>query len=177
MAGVWTAHPHHAAPSREPAPLLLGALSVARMACRAPTEVGGCGMSLGHTFLGPLERLVSRLVTRWHEDAATLRRRGAEYQATAMESCATELEEEARLFLLEALSLDQAEEESGYSYSALQKMVSDGRLLNAGTPHRPRVRRCDLPKKPGGDAQGQAKGEPDLANLVLAGDGTPSHIS
>lgn len=51
--------------------------------------------------------------------------------------------------LLEALTLEAAERESGYGYSALQKMVADGRLENVGVKGRPRVRRCDLPKKGG----------------------------
>lgn len=110
------------------------------------------------------------LAQRWRDDAALLRRRGAEAQAAAVESCASDLEEEDRRLSLEMLTLEQAEGESGYSYSALQKMVADGRLPNAGGPHRPRIRRCDLPKKPIPGRE-QAKGEPDLASLVLARQG------
>ncbi len=92
-----------------------------------------------------------------------------------MESCAKELEEEDRLSALEAITLEQAEGESGYSYSALQKMVSRGRIPNAGTAHRPRIRRCDLPKKPGGPEN--ANGEPNLVDLVLAPNDKSSPIS
>jgi hypothetical protein len=113
-------------------------------------------------------RMGSRLslVDRWRAEASTLRRRGAEAQAAALESCAEELEEEDRLLSLEAITLEDAERESGYSYSALQKMVSRGRIPNAGTAHRPRVRRSDLPKKPRPPSSGS--GDPDLAGLVLA---------
>jgi hypothetical protein len=106
------------------------------------------------------------LAQQWRAESALLRRRGAEAQAAALESCAADLEQEEQRFSLEALTVEQAVGESGYSYSALQKMVADRRLPNAGGPHRPRIRRCDLPKKPSG--REQAKGEPDLASLVLA---------
>ena len=44
-------------------------------------------------------------------------------------------------------TLEQAAVESGYSYSALQKMVADGELMNVGKKGAPRIRRGDLPKK------------------------------
>jgi hypothetical protein len=111
---------------------------------------------------------VEALAQRWRGEAMLLRRRGADAQATALESCASELEEEGGRLALEALTLEQAAEESGYSYHALQKMVANGRLPNAGGRHRPRIRRRDLPKKPS-TGLGGAKGEPDLASMVLAG--------
>src|SRR3989442_11111660 len=126
--------------------------------------------------LDSLGQLLSRLTALWRTEAEILHRRGADEQAVVLESCALEVEEEARLFSLEALSLEQAEKESRYSYSALEKMVRSGRIPNAGAPHRPRIRRCDLPKKPGGGEE-SSKGEPDLAELVLAGSGKASHIA
>ncbi len=116
---------------------------------------------------GSAEPLLSRLRMRWHSEAEILRRRGAEKQAAVLKQCACELEQERRLVALEELTLEQAVEESGYSYSALQKMVREGTIPNAGKKCVPRVRRCDLPKKPGGSNQ-PTKGEPDLAELVLA---------
>jgi hypothetical protein len=117
----------------------------------------------------------SSLVERWRAEASTLRRRGAEAQAAALELCATELEEEDRVLSLEAITLEEAERESGYSYSALQKMVSHGRIPNAGTAHRPRVRRRDLPKKPPHPDSGS--GESGLAALVLASNDESPPIS
>ena len=111
---------------------------------------------------------VEALVQRWRDEVTLLRRRGADAQAAALESCASELEEEVRRVSLETLTLAQAGRESGYSYHALQKMLADGRLPNAGVRHRPRIRRGDLPKKPSSGHEG-AKGKPDLASLVLAG--------
>ena len=107
------------------------------------------------------------LAARWRAEAAVLRRRGAEPQAAVLESSAADLEAWAQEHDLEALALEQAERESGYSYSALQKMVATGRLLNVGEPHRPRVRRGDLPKKARPVSPVAAADGPDLANTVL----------
>lgn len=125
-------------------------------------------MSLRCAGLDPLEQLVSQVVARWREEAKLLRAHGAAEAAMTKERDAADLEQEARAFSLEGLTLDQAAEESGYSYSALQKMVSTGRMVNVGSPGQPRIRRGDLPRKPGRGNESQ-KGEPDLAELVLAG--------
>jgi hypothetical protein len=123
-----------------------------------------------------LDLLISRLAARWREEAEMLHRRGADEQAVVLKSCANELEEEARFYSLETLTLGQAAEESGYSYSALEKMVRSGRIPNAHLPGQPRIRRGDLPKKPGSSHEPRGS-EPDLAELVLAGNSSPSHIS
>jgi hypothetical protein len=123
----------------------------------------------------PFERFVSGVTARWRTEAEILHRRGADDQASVLESCASELEQEGRLFSLEVLTLEQAADESRYSYSALEKMVRSGRIPNVGKPGAPRLRRCDLPKKSGG-AREPRRGEPDLAQLVLAGQGDVSHI-
>jgi len=87
------------------------------------------------------------LVARWRAEAEVLRRRGAESLAALLAGCADELAEWAKAHELEALTLEQAAVESGYSYSALQHMVAERRIKNAGTQHRPRIRRNDLPRK------------------------------
>src|SRR5438128_1368457 len=46
-------------------------------------------------------------------------------------------------------------------------LVRDGTLPNVGKKGAPRVRRGDLPKKPGGSGEPRG-GEPDLAGRVLA---------
>ena len=124
---------------------------------------------------GATEALISLLTTRWRTEAETLHRRGADEQAHVLESCAVELEEQGRAFSLEALTLEQAVAESGFSYSAVQKMVSNGTIPNVGKKGAPRVRRGDLPKKL---ARGEHRqGEPDLAGLVLAGNGESGDFS
>lgn len=92
--------------------------------------------------------ILTPLLARWRADAAVLRLRGAPGQADALESCAAELEAYEREKALEALTLEQAAGESGFSYSALEKMIRRGMLLNVGGKGSPRVRRGDLPKKP-----------------------------
>ncbi len=109
------------------------------------------------------------LATQWRTDGATLRRRGVAAQAVALETCADELEAALREHDLEALTLNVASQESGYSYSALQKKVASGELPNMGTKNCPRVRRGDLPRKAGQLPRGPSDGEPDLAEKVLAG--------
>ena len=89
------------------------------------------------------------LVRQWSAEADVLRRRGAESLAACLESCAKELAAWAEQHALELLTLEQAVRESGYSYSALQHMVADGTIKNAGTKRRPRLRRVDLPRKAG----------------------------
>jgi hypothetical protein len=108
------------------------------------------------------------LASQWRDEADTLRRRGAEVQAVALESCADELEEAYREHALAALTLTEASQESGYSYSALQKKVASGELPNVGTKNGPRVRRGDLPRKAGQLPRGLSDGEPDLAGTILA---------
>jgi len=112
---------------------------------------------------GPVAGL-GGLAAQWLADAAVLRHRGATVQAELLEQCAGELEAAERERGLEALSLEQAAAESGYSYSQLQKLVAAGTLANVGEPHRPRVRRGELPRKAG---RVERDGEPDLAGAVL----------
>lgn len=109
---------------------------------------------------------IESLARRWREESRSLRQRGADAQAALLESCATELEEHERLVSLEALTLEDAVQESGFSYAALQKMVATGRIENVGRRYRPRVRRGDLPRK--GNKPSLIQAEPDLAARVLA---------
>jgi hypothetical protein len=89
----------------------------------------------------------AELPIAWRARAAELRRFGAEPQAVAVEACADELASALCEHDLEALTLEQAAAESGYTYSAIEKGVRAGRIPNAGTKGAPRVRRRDLPRK------------------------------
>jgi len=93
-----------------------------------------------------------------------LRKRGAAAQAEALESCAADHEQVLQEWQDEELTLHQAAEESGYSYSALQQMKD----LHVGTSGSPRLRRCDLPRRPGRSSPRLANGPPDLADEILA---------
>ena len=152
-----------AAPTAAPFPAGALARGTARAlpcagSCAAPPETpAGAGHTPGCHSRGP-----GALAARWRAEAGVLRRRGAEPQALALESCASELEAAERELAAELLTLGAASEESGLSYSALEKAVRSGRIPNAGTRGRPRVRRANLPRKP---ARPALTG-PDLASLV-----------
>lgn len=94
---------------------------------------------------------VASLVTRWRNDATTLRRHGAVDQAVVLEGCADELEHELRGLEDELLTIDAAAAEGGYSKESLRRMVRSGQLpseRNIGHRSRIRIRRRDLPRKP-----------------------------
>ena len=115
--------------------------------------------------MGDIQRLEG-LTTEWKAHAAALRRYGAESEARALEACAAELEERLRDWQTEPLTLEAAAVESGYSYSSLQQKVAGGEIRNVGGKGRPRLRRCDLPRKTP-KTFGLECGEPDLAGEVL----------
>jgi hypothetical protein len=108
------------------------------------------------------------MVETFLSDAAKLEGYGAHHEAKAIRRCAALLETSIREWQLQALTLEEAEQESGFSYSALQGMVAQGKLLNAGEKYRPRVRRCDLPKKPSRRSLTLLPSSPDLVDVVLA---------
>ena len=60
-----------------------------------------------------------------------------------------ELEELERSQGEELLTLDDAAQESGYNADSLARMIRQGKIPNAGERRRPRIRRCDLPRRPG----------------------------
>jgi len=47
------------------------------------------------------------------------------------------------------LTLVEAAAESGYAADTLGRLVREGRIPNAGRPNAPKIRRRDIPKKPG----------------------------
>lgn len=104
------------------------------------------------------------LPSRWRTLAEQQRKLGADSQAHTLEYCADELERIQREWELEALTLEQAAEESGYSYSAIQSKVASGEIQNLGVKHSPRVRRCDLPRK---SSRAKPEAVPDLAGEIL----------
>ncbi len=112
---------------------------------------------------------LTELAARWRKEATLLRRWGAEAHSTVLECCTGELEAALRESELEAVTLQEAAKESGFSYSTIQKKVASGELPNMGTKNCPRVRRGDLPRKAGQLPRRPSDGEPDLAGRVLAG--------
>lgn len=93
-------------------------------------------------------------VSRLREEAVTLRRRGAPRQAEALESAADDFAEALRNYRAEELTVAEAAEESGYCQKSLRRMVREGRIPDSRTPGSQgeiRIRRRDLPRKPGAE--------------------------
>lgn len=105
----------------------------------------------------------------WRERAADLRRwAAAEGAARALEAAADELEGALRAAADETLTLTQASRESGYSARRLRELIADGTIPQAGRKGAPRIRRGDLPVRPGhtGSAAGGYDPAEDARQLV-----------
>lgn len=89
------------------------------------------------------------LADEWREEAERLRQYGADAQATAVESCAVELEERVAAIQQQTLTPEEAAEESGYSADHIRRLVREGKVPNAGDDSAAKIRRRDLPLKPG----------------------------
>lgn len=94
-------------------------------------------------------RGVIDLAADWREFAVRQREVGAVAQAFTLDWCAEKLEERSLNWERETLTLKQAAEESGYSRDHLGRLLASEILPNAGEPYAPRIRRRDLPRKPG----------------------------
>ena len=90
------------------------------------------------------------LAAHWREEAETLRRRRACALAEMLEDCATELDLAMCAYWDEQLTVQQAAREGGFSEDHLRSLVRSGQIENAGRKGSPRIRRRDLPMKPGG---------------------------
>ena len=95
---------------------------------------------------------LSALSASWRQRAADLRRFGAEVQALTCTELAAELEATAEAMGEagdEALPLESAALESGYTVEHLRRLLGAGTIPNAGTSGRMRILRSHLPRKPG----------------------------
>jgi hypothetical protein len=90
---------------------------------------------------------VSLLIEAWRAKAEQLERY-APVAAVAFRDAALELE--AALHSTEdGVTLAEAERLGGYSADHLSRLVREGRLTNVGRKYAPRIRRADVPVKPG----------------------------
>jgi len=105
-------------------------------------------------------------LTEYRAYLAVLEAFGAAGSAQAVRRCIEIAEDWHREHQLATMSLQEAANESGYSYSAVQQWVSSGRIPNAGDVYKPLVRRGDLPRKPGGHVRSV---EGELAEVILDG--------
>lgn len=101
------------------------------------------------TTPAPVGSALARLPDDWRAQAENLRKFGAEPQAIALTRAADELEAVLSRAADEQLTLEQAELESGYTRDHLRHLVASGEIPNAGRKGSPRIRRADLPRKPG----------------------------
>ncbi len=100
-----------------------------------------------------MTEVISTVLAEVREQAEALRERwGAEEQAKGAEAAVAIIERRFREAQLEPLSLEQASAESGYCADHLGRLVRGGTIPNAGESYSPRIRRCDLPRKPGFNA-------------------------
>lgn len=107
------------------------------------------------------------LANTWQQRAGEL----APYAPAAAEAfrrAAGELEEALR-GADESVTIQEAHAIGGYSVDHLQRLVSSGQLPNAGKRGRPRIRRVDVPVKPGHAALRQEDAARQLsASAVVA---------
>lgn len=89
------------------------------------------------------------LADEWREEAERLRQYGAEPQAQTLEAAADDLEERVAAIETETLTPGEAAEESGYSADHIRRLVRGGTIPDAGDDEGVRVRRRDVPLKPG----------------------------
>jgi len=92
---------------------------------------------------------IKRLMERWRSHGEMFQRFGEEGISTAFSTCADELEAAVAVWGDELFTLEQAERESGYSADSLGRLIREGRIPNGGQTGSPRIRRRDLPRKPG----------------------------
>jgi hypothetical protein len=101
---------------------------------------------------------------RWREEAERYEADGVPGHAALLRRVADELMETLGKWWTEPLGLQQAAEEAGLNYRAIQKRIERRQVPNAGRKGAPLVRRCDL--YDGGGPMLEA-GEPDLAEEIL----------
>src|ERR1700682_5232862 len=94
------------------------------------------------------------LIVQWRELAEMLRAEGCPEVAAARERCASELETSLHKCDNEALSVNQAASDSGYSAEYLRRLLRDTPALNAGRAGKPLILRRDLPLKAAGTLVG-----------------------
>lgn len=112
-----------------------------------------------------IDELIQQVTADFRDRAETLHQDGCDERGAGIWSRAADaLEEQFQEWAFEAVPLKQAAEETGYSYSALDKMARRGELEDVSEDGTRRVRRRDLPRKPNTPGRDT---EPDLADRRL----------
>ena len=97
-----------------------------------------------------VERLtLQATIAKWSSEAETLRRLGAHVDgASLIEAILADLRAASDANAVEALTLDEAATESGYTAEHLGRLLRNGTIPNAGRKNSPRILRRYLPLKP-----------------------------
>ena len=74
---------------------------------------------------------------------------------------AGQIEAAKREWLWETLTITEAAEETGRSYTTIWRKLKKGKMPNVGSEQHPRVRRADLHR------DGRSSGGPDLVGKIL----------
>jgi hypothetical protein len=111
---------------------------------------------------------LDQLLTRWRGEAQLLRAHGALEAAATKERDALEVEAAWQMWWTAELTVAEAVAECGYSADRLRELAREGKLPAArAADGELRVRRCDLPRRPG--VRAPLSAVEDLAAKVLAG--------
>ena len=92
----------------------------------------------------------SELRARWHQRRDEWARLGVQLDGAKLaDEVLADLDALERDAQLGTVTLKEAHLIGGYSIDHLQRLVAGGELENVGRKHRPRIRRSDVPIKPG----------------------------
>lgn len=97
----------------------------------------------------PLRLMPAELPARWRAEAEVLRKNGDERGAFLKELHAQELEDAVAAEQMQPISIREASELGGYTEDHLREQIREGKIPNAGRPGSPRIRRGEVPVKPG----------------------------
>ena len=91
---------------------------------------------------------LTQLLQQWQQELALLEDLQSPV-APAYRRHVTELMAALEAFGNEPLTLDQASKLGGYDPGSLRRMIRERKIPNVGRRHAPRIRRQDVPMKPG----------------------------
>lgn len=102
---------------------------------------------------------MSELVVTWQDRRAAMLQFGGLQDGTKIiDEMLADFEEVLRNTSDEVLNLTQAAAESGYTADHLGRLANEGKIVTVGRKHARKIRRGDLPRKPGAHADGDVHG-------------------
>lgn len=111
-------------------------------------------------------QMILDLAAYWRQRALVFHDHEQPSIAIAYERCAEELSDALTILDEETLTLSEAAERSGYSADHLSRLIRHGKLPNAGRKGAPRIRRADVPTKPGYVAPTSPNAELGIEQIV-----------